>query len=133
MTSSKTAAALAQLLRSNGFTSASRFYRATLPEFLEPTDEPGYFRISANAEPSESVTNVYSHDHLCLAEQVGPGLAFSQSREMQWTGAGRKRIELRLQDVLDQGGLLYPVQSVVTEKVWYFTLPSGSVRVRVVD
>jgi hypothetical protein len=38
-------------------------------------------------------------------------------------------VAVRLRDVLDQGGLLYPVESVITEPVWYLTLPTGRVRV----
>lgn len=131
--SAKNAATMAELLKSHGLTGDSRLYRSTLPEFLEPTKQPGVFRLSANTEPSESVTNVYGQGHLVLAEKVGAGLAFSQAREHQWKDARRKQVEVRLQDVLDQGGLVYPVESVVTEKVWYFTLPAGGVAVRVVD
>ena len=37
-------------------------------------------------------------------------------------------VAVRLGDVLAQGGLIYPVESVITEKVWYCTLPAGSIR-----
>jgi hypothetical protein len=39
-------------------------------------------------------------------------------------------VEVRLGDILDQGGLLYPVESVTVEKAWYCTLPTGGVEVR---
>ena len=42
----------------------------------------------------------------------------------------RKLVEIRLGDVLAQGGLVYPVESVVTEKTWFMTLPQGAVPVR---
>ncbi len=38
-------------------------------------------------------------------------------------------VAVRLGDVLDQGGMPYPVESVITEPVWYVTLPAGQVRV----
>ena len=39
-------------------------------------------------------------------------------------------VEVRLQDILQQGGLLYPVESVTVERVWYCTLPGDGVDVR---
>lgn len=39
-------------------------------------------------------------------------------------------VEVRLQDILDQGGLVYPVESVTVERAWYCTLPAGSIEVR---
>ena len=42
----------------------------------------------------------------------------------------RMEVVVRLGDILDQGGLVYPVESVSIEKAWYCTLPSGSVNVR---
>ena len=53
----------------------------------------------------------------------------TRSEAEDWSGDDRVLVELRLQDVLDQGGRIYPVDTVITEPVWYFTLPSGSVRV----
>jgi hypothetical protein len=34
-------------------------------------------------------------------------------------------------DALDQGGLVYPVESITTDRVCYVTIPQGHVRVRV--
>ena len=116
-----------------GLTPESRFYRHTRSEFLEPLDEPGRYRISASADPSEAVEDVYAGGHTVLATHLGPGLAFAKVPESQWQESGRTCVELRLQDVLDQGGRVYPVQSVTTERVWYFTLPKGGVQVRSVD
>jgi peptidoglycan hydrolase-like protein with peptidoglycan-binding domain len=128
MTDSQVAAFLA----ANGLDADSRLYRHSLPEYLSSTDDGGH-RISANADPSEAVTNVYGQGHVELAVHVGPGLSFSESPENSWKDAGRICVELRLADVLEQGGRVYPVESIATERVWYVTLPEGSVRVRVVD
>ena len=121
---------IAELMEAHGFTGESRFYRYTLPEFLEPLEEPGTCRISANADPSEAVVDIYAGGHICLAAQIGPGLAFAESAENDWQEPGRTGVELRLSDVLDQGGRIYPVESVITSRVWYFTLPENGVRVR---
>jgi hypothetical protein len=34
---------------------------------------------------------------------------------------------------LDQGGRIYPVESVITSRIWYLTLPEGGVRVRKIE
>ena len=118
------------LLQSNGFSNESRFYRCTLPEFLKPGPYPETFFVSANCESPESVVDVYGGGHIAVAEQVGAGLAFAEQRENQWGSPDRKCVEVLLGDVLAQGGLVYPVESVVTERVWYLTLPTGAVQVR---
>lgn len=141
-------AMLAQLLADNGFTPETRLYREVLMETLSPTETANVYRLAANAEPSEAVIDVYGQGYLVQAEQVGPGLAFAQSTRPDWQetmelrvlkagaatrehlAAGRMEVELRLGDVLAQGGLVYPVESVTVEKAWYCTLPSGSVTVR---
>jgi len=143
-----TRAALDRLLADNALTPATRLYREVLMETLTPTDAPGLFRVAANAAPSESVIDVYGQGHMVQAEQVGPGLAFAQSTRPDWQetmelrvlqagaatrehlAAGRIEVEVRLADVLEQGGLIYPVESVTVERAWYCTLPAGSVLVR---
>jgi hypothetical protein len=82
---------------------------------------------------------------------VGPGLAFAESARPDWqetlelrtikAGGGRPgaggldtvEVEVRLDDILRQGGLVYPVESVTVERAWYCTLPAGSVDVRAVS
>ena len=127
---SKQRAVLEELLQANGFTAETRFHRYTLPEFLTESGEPDLYRITANDDPSEAVRDVYEQGHICIAQQVGPGLAFAESAENEWRSAGRIGIEVRLKDVLDQGGLVYPVESVITDRIWYMTLPGGGVQVR---
>ena len=134
MTSSGDAkATLIEVMKTNGFTGESRFYRYPLPEFLEPLKESGAFRISANPDPSEAVVDAYRGGHICLATHVGPGLAFTESAVNDWEEAGRTGVAIRLQDVLDQGGRIYAVESIITDRIWYFTLPEGGVRVREVE
>ena len=123
---------VAEFLAANELDAESQLYRYSLPEHLSNTDDGGH-RLSANADPSEAVTNVYGQGHVELAVHLGPGLSFSESPENSWKDARRICVELRLADVLEQGGRIYPVESITTERVWYVTLPEGSVRVRVVD
>ncbi|MHC4940877.1 MAG: hypothetical protein ACYTHK_18195 [Planctomycetota bacterium] len=118
------------LMREHGLSEETRLYRATLPEFLSPTDLPGGFQISANEAPSEAVVDVYGGGHTCLAETVGAGLAFVEAADNEWRAEDRTPVSVRLGDVLAQGGRLYPVESVITERTWYVTMPGGSVGVR---
>jgi hypothetical protein len=141
-------AVLDRVLVENGFVADTRLYREAERESLIPTDTPGVFRLPANPAPSEAVVDVYGQGHLVQAEQVGNGLAFAESASPNWQEtmemrtlkAGRERpgvrppdrveVEVRLQDILRQGGLIYPVESVIVERAWYCTLPAGSVEVR---
>ncbi len=124
------ASALSDLMQAHGLTGDTRLYRAQLPEFLAEAGEDGVFLASGNPDASEAVIDIYGGGHMAVADSLGVGLAFTESRENQWEEEDRVGVEIRLGDVLDQGGLIYPVESVITEKVWYLTLPTGSVRVR---
>lgn len=143
-------AVLDRVLVENGFVADTRLYREAERESLIPTDTPGVFRLPANPAPSEAVVDVYGQGHLVQAEQVGNGLAFAESASPNWQEtmemrtlkAGRERpgvrppdrveVEVRLQDILRQGGLIYPVESVIVERAWYCTLPGDTVEVRAV-
>ena len=140
-----TQAALDRLFQEHGLATDQRLYREAVLASLTPTETPGVFRLAANATPSESVVDVYGQGYLVQAEDVGPGLAFAETATPAWqetvemralkAGSGLPpadeiEVEVRLQDVLEQGGLVYPVESVTVERVWYCTLPDGSVPVR---
>jgi hypothetical protein len=146
-----TQAILDQLLAEHGLAGDRYLYREAVRDALTPTDVAGVYRLAANTRPSEAVIDVYGQGHLVQAEQVGPGLAFAESATPDWqetmemrallsstgrvSGASvdRVEVEVRLQDILSQGGLVYPVESVTVERVWYCTLPDGSVTVREVS
>lgn len=124
----KTNATLSDLLAQHGLTVDSRLYRYTLPEFV--SEAASGLSVTANPDPSEAVVDVYGQGHIVLAAQIGPGLAFAAARDNQWAADDRVEVDVRVGDLLDQGGLLYPVESVITETTFYATLPSGSVAVR---
>lgn len=143
-----TQAALDQLLAEHRFTGETLLYREAERAALIATGTAGVYQLRANAKPSESVVDLYGQGYLVQAEQVGPGLAFAESAAPNWqetmelrtmkAGRGgpgspqvdRVEVEVRLKDILEQGGLLYPVESVTEERAWYCTLPAGSVLVR---
>ena len=128
----------------------TRLYREATSESLVPTTTPGVFRLRANPSPSEAVVDVYGQGYLVQAEEVGPGLAFAETPTRNWQetmemrtlraahakpGASpmdRVEVEVQLKDILRQGGLIYPVESVTVERAWYCTLPGETVEVRTV-
>lgn len=111
----KTLQALEGLLRSNGLSVKTRLYRCTRAEFLSPGQAPGTLSLSANDASPEGVVDIYRNGHTLVAEQLGPGLAFAEQRDNQWRAPDRKLVEVLIEEVLAQGGLLYPVESVITE------------------
>jgi hypothetical protein len=142
-----TQAAVDRLLIEHGLGDDTLLYREAQRQSLSPTGTLGLYRLPANTSPSESVVDVYGQGHLTQAEHVGPGLAFAESSAPNWQetmelralkGRGNApseasvEVEVRLGDILRQGGLIYPVESVTVERVWYCTLPAGSVDVRAV-
>jgi hypothetical protein len=120
---------LSETLEAHGLDTESVLYRETLEGFLHQDESSGEWWISANPDPSEAVVDAYGGGYGTVASQIGPGLAFTLRADSQWQEEGRVTVAVRLRDVLEQGGLLYPVESVITEPVWYLTLPAGRVRV----
>jgi hypothetical protein len=139
--------ALEKFLAENGLSADTVLYREAVRDALIPTDTERVYRLAANAAPSESVVDVYGQGHLVQAEDIGPGLAFAESARPNWQetmemrtlklghasgppSIDRVEIEVRLAEILQQGGRIYPVESVTVERAWYCTLPTGSVEVR---
>jgi hypothetical protein len=142
-----TRATLSRLLEEHNLDGDARLFREAMRESLIPTGQPGVYSLAANASPSESVIDVYGPGYVVQAEQVGAGLAFAESASPDWqetmelrtlraspdtvrSSRDRVEVEVRLTDILRQGGLIYPVESVTVERAWYCTLPDGKVDVR---
>ena len=142
--------ALQKLLDEHRLFAETPLYREAMRDSLIPTDTQGVYRLNANPAPAESVVDVYGQGYVVQAEQVGPGLAFAESDQPNWQETMEMRVlkstrtskakmadhvevEIRLADILRQGGLVYPVESVTVERAWYCTLPEGSIEVRPVD
>ena len=142
-----TQAILTRLLEEHRLAGDARLYREAMRESLIPTGQPGVYSLAANASPSESVIDVYGPGYVVQAERVGRGLAFAESASPNWqetmelrtlraspdkvrASKDRVEVEVRLSDILRQGGLIYPVESVTVERAWYCTLPDGKVDVR---
>jgi hypothetical protein len=115
-----------QALQDSDFSLESRLYRFTLPQFL--TGEGEGCRITANPKPEESVRDIYGGGVTIFAEDLPPGLTFARTRENQWQAEDRVAVEVRLGDILQAGGRLYPVEFF--EDAFYLTFPQGSAPVR---
>lgn len=134
-------AILSKLLTENGLTPESRLYREVERTALTPGSRKGTYRLSPNPGPSESVVDIYGPGYVVQAEQLGPGLAFAAEPSVNWQETVELRairgmqeqanieVEIRLGDLLAQGGGMYPVESVTVERAWYFTLPGGAIEV----
>ena len=142
--------ALQSLMNEHRLFAETSLYREAMRDALIPTGKPGVYTLKANPSPSETVVDVYGQGYVVQAEQVGPGLAFAESDVPNWQEtvemralratrtskakmADRVEVEIQLGDILKQGGLVYPVESVTVEKAWYCTLPAGSIEVREVE
>jgi hypothetical protein len=147
MTDFPVPATVLDLLASNGLTPDTRLYREAMFRDLAPTGTAEVFLLRANPQPTETVVDVYGQGHLVQADTLGRGLAFAESSRPNWqetmelramrgvTAAmpeARVEVEVRVADILAQGGRIYPVESVTVEKAWYCTLPIGAVDVRIV-
>jgi len=139
---------LERLLAENGLNAETQLYREVLSKNLRLTGVGGVLELSANEAPRESVVDVYGAGNTVPAGQVGAGLAFAWTPRGGWQETMELRVEqasertreqlslermevvVRLGDILDQGGLVYPVESVAIEKAWYCTIPTGVVTVR---
>jgi hypothetical protein len=117
-----------EALQANEFSVESRLYRFTLPEFLTPANEDGACHISANPKPEESVRDIYNAGLTIFSKDLPPGLTFARTRDNQWQAEDRVAVELRLGDILEGGGRLYPVEFF--EDAFYLTFPGGSAPVR---
>jgi hypothetical protein len=114
-------------MREHALTPNTLLYRHTLPEFLDfdpATATSG--RVSAAPNAGEALVDIYGQGHVVVAAHVGPGLALAPDAS-EWESPDRHLIGVRLGDVIDQGGRLYPVESVITSTVWFASLPAGSV------
>ena len=138
---------LAKLLEEHGLTGQRRLYREAERASLQPGATAGSYRLAANPNPGESVVDVYGPGYVVQAESVGAGLAFAESARPNWQetmelrtmramhdkahpAGERVEVETTVDEILKQGGLIYPVESVTEERAWYCTLPSGAIEVR---
>ena len=119
-------AELNHLMKENNLTKETKLYRYTDPDFLSHL-EGNRYSMSANDEATEMVEDIYGTGHLKMAKYFGKGLTFMMQPESEYDLPGKKCVCLVLEDVLSQGGLIYPDRSSYVSGSFFLTLPEGSV------
>ena len=122
---------LKAFMKENNLTSNSILYRYTSKDYL--IESNGNFYIEAKTEPTDMVVDRYhGFWEVFIAYEVGQGISFLTQREDEYVRPERVCVELKLKDVLDQGGLIYKVTSLPAYlNAFFCTLPKGKVRVEV--
>lgn len=120
---------LTNLMKIEGLTKDTKFYRYTSEKHLERVEDK--YRISANENATEMIEDYYGNGHLIMAKNVGKGLAFTLEKDNEYKSENAICVELRLADILDQGGLVYPDRSSYEIGTYFLTMPSGSVIVTI--
>jgi len=122
---------LQQLMLEDNLTPDSEFYRYTKKShIIEHRD--GSLTITANNNPPEMIIDLYDgQGHTFRADSVGQGLSFTTKEEQDYRTDETVSVKLKLKDILDQGGLIYKVISLPEYvKAYYFTIPSGKVKIQ---
>lgn len=108
----------------------SYLYRYTTEKYIEE-DQVGGLYLKAKDEPLDMVVDRYVGGyHVFIAHEIGRGLSFLSKPEKEYQIPGRICVKVKIQDVIDQGGLLYSVSSLPAfVKAFFVTLPEGKVRI----
>ena len=124
---------LAEFLESEGISKESQFYRYTLPEYLR-VDADGKYFVSANPEATEMIEDIYGNGHSMMAKFLGQGLAFTTEVEEEFKNDDHILISVKMENILDQEGLIYPdVSSYTDSKAYFITIPKGEIEVQKIE
>ena len=120
---------LTAFMKENNLTPESKLYRYTSKDYLKELDDQYY--LEAKTSPIDMVVDRYhGFWEVFIASEVGYGISFLSNREEEYERSDRICVELSLNDVLDQGGLVYSVTSLPAYiKAFFCTLPEGKVKV----
>ena len=123
---------LTTFMKDNNLTSESILYRYTSKGHLKEVD--GQLYIESKQDPIEMVVDRYhGFWEVFIASEIGQGLSFLSNREEEYESTDRVCVEIKLKDVLDQGGLIYTVTSLPAYiKAFFCTLPEGEVKVEII-
>lgn len=120
---------LTKFLFENNLTPENKLYRYTSKEYLKKIDNQLY--IESKASPTDMLIEIYhGFGEVYIASEVAQGLSFLSKREDEYNRSDRVCVEIKLKDVIDQGGLVYTVTSLPAYlKVFFCTLPEGKIKV----
>lgn len=116
-------------MQENNLTGESKLYRYTSSHYLKKIDDQLF--LEAKSEPIDMVVDRYhGFSEVSIASEIGQGISFLSSKEDEYDRSDRVCIEMKLKDVLNQGGLVYTVTSLPAYlKAYFCTLPEGKVKV----
>ena len=122
---------LKSFLKENHLSSESKLVRYTSKNYLEYSN--GHWYLKAKKEPFEMVVdNYHGFSEVFIASEIGQGIAFLTTNEKEYESSNRICIEVNLNDVLIQGGLVYIVTSLPAYlKAFFCTLPEGKVKIAI--
>jgi len=116
-------------INEEGLSLDTLLYRSTLSEFL--IEDAGEHWIQANEQPTEMVVDSYRSGHTMMASEIGSGLAFTKEIEEDYKLEGRVYVSVQLQDVKDQGGLIYKDVSSHVLNSYFLHMPKGKIQVEI--
>ncbi len=124
---------LNDIMSAYNLSSESVLFRYSLPKHISTTDQ-SITTINAKDNPEEIIIEGYQGGgHSIHASNIGPGLAFTLVAEEDYKTPHKVCIEVKIKDIIEQGGLIYKVTSVPAHiNAFFFTLPQGKVKVKVV-
>jgi hypothetical protein len=120
-------------MKENNLTPESKLVRYTSKTYLKELS--GEYFLEAKKEPQDMVVDRYhGFWEVFIASEIGQGISLLSNREVEYNISDRVCVEMRLKDVLDQGGLVYNVTSLPAYlNAFFCTLPDGMVKVKISD
>ena len=104
------------------------FYRWTSQSHLEKSNN-GKYLLEVRKEATEMVEDIYNQGHIIMAKNVGPGLAFTLSKNNSYASEDMVCVSIKLEDFLTQGGILYKDVSSHEEGSYFLMLQEGRLEV----
>jgi hypothetical protein len=120
---------LSTLMKSEGLSRDTMFYRYTTEKHLEEFEE-GKYKLFANDEATEIIEDYYKTGQLIMAKYIASGLAFTTEKDTDYKSDLKMCVEMRLSEILDQGGLVYPDPGSFETSSYFLSIPNGFVLVR---
>ena len=123
---------LTKFMLENKLTEDSKLYRYTANKYLIKTGDLVY--LESKPDTTDMVVDRYhGFWEVFIASEIGQGISFLSNREAEYERPDRVCVEIRLKDVLEQGGLIYNVTSLPAYiKAYFCTLPDNKVKVNLV-
>ena len=120
--------ALREFIINEKLKSNTPFYRWTSQSHLGKSDN-GKYSLEVRKEATEMVEDIYNQGHIIMAKNVGPGLAFTLSKNNDYASDDMVCVSLQLEDILIQGGILYKDVSSHVEGSYFLMMPAGNLKV----